>query len=265
MSLNPITGAVVSVDFINRRVERFDRMGGAGAVLELGSNPISVAIAEPSDSVWVGTANPSEIRLWDPDLTVATNVDTGFGDPEDLAFDPARGALWIADSRGGRLFHRRASGEVTVIGGFILPISVAIDRATGDAFLIDRARRSLFRVDALADTVIWTRAGFGGLYQALADPIRGGVWVSDNLAGTITRVDGTGAVVRLISGWAAPTGLALDPGSGDLWVTDASLGQLIRIRESGEVLQRLRGFSGPFAVAVTTPATDSSVRTHGNP
>lgn len=253
MSLNSRTGGVVSVDFINRRVERFDRSGVAGAVADLIADPISVAVAEPSDSVWVATANPSGIQLWTPDLTVPTLADTGFGDAEDMAWDPARGSLWIADSRGGRLFHRRASGEVTVIRGFTLPLSVTVDAATGDAFLIDRIRRSLHRVDAVADTILWTRAGFNGLYQALADPVRGGVWVSDNLGGTVTRVDGDGAIVRVIRGWEAPTGLALDPATGDLWMTDAAINQLVRMSESGEVLQRLPGLNGPFAVTVTIP------------
>lgn len=267
MSVNMIHGGVVSVDFINRRVERFDRSGEAGAVAELLADPISVAIAEPSDSVWVATANPSEIQLWAPDLTVPTLADTGYGDAEDMAWDAARRSLWIADSRRGRLLHRRASGEITVLGGFTLPISVAIDAATGDAFLIDRARRSLFRVDADADTVLWVRAGFGGLYQALADPIRGGVWVSDNLAGTVTRVDDNGSIVRVIRGWEAPTGLALDPASGDLWMTDAGSGQLVRLSESGEVLQRLRGLNGPFAVAVAQPVEMPGVeiQENGNP
>ncbi|TPW16977.1 MAG: hypothetical protein FD129_555 [bacterium] len=254
MSLNPATGGLITVDFFNRRIERFDRTGRRGPFQEIPGSPLSVAIAEPSDSAWVGSANPSILYSWTPDLSVSTEADTGIGDPEDLAWDPARGALWMVDSKRGRLIHRRASGGTTSIDGFSLPVSVAIDPGTGDAFLADRGRRTLFRIDAGADTILWLRAGFGGLYQALADPVRGGVWVTDNLAGTITRLGGDGSIVRVIADWEAPTGLALDPRNGDLWMTDAGVGQLVRLTETGQVLQRLHGLSGPFAVALTIPA-----------
>ncbi|HEX7879548.1 MAG TPA: hypothetical protein VF720_09065, partial [Candidatus Eisenbacteria bacterium] len=192
MSIESSTGRVASVDFINQRIETFDRTGRPLADALTIFNPQSVAIDEPGDGIWIGAANPSTIQLRSADLSTIASADTGFGDPEDIAVDPLTGALWIADSGSGRLFHRRRDGTVATIGGLSAPFSLSVDAATGDAFLADRARRTLFRVSALGDTVLWARPGFAGLYQALADPSTGGVWVSDNLAGSVTHVSGEG-------------------------------------------------------------------------
>jgi DNA-binding beta-propeller fold protein YncE len=253
MAFDPATGRVASVDFQARRVETFDRDGIAGPFLAVVGNPQSVAIDEPTGAVWIGTANPSAIERRTPDLATSTAADTGFGDPEDMAADPTTGGLWVADSDGGRLFHRRPDGRLAVIAGFSAPFSVALDAMSGDAFLIDRARRTLLRVSAAVDTVIWSRPGFAGLYQALADPATGGVWVSDNLAGTVTLVTAGGELSTVLEGFRAPTGLAHDPGGADLWITDAGTDELLRVSRSGEIHQRLAGFDGPFAVLVTLP------------
>jgi len=253
MAIESSTGRIASVDFINQRIETFDRTGQPLADVLTVTNPQSVAIDEPNDGIWIGAANPSTIQLRSADLSTIAAADTGFGDPEDIAVDPLTGSLWIADSGSGRLFHRRRDGTVAVLGGLSAPFSLSIDAATGDAFLADRARRTLFRVSALADTVLWARTGFAGLYQALANPATGGVWVSDNLAGSVTHVSGEGVVTFARTSFIAPTGLALDPVSTDIWITDAAADVLWKMSATGELRQGLTGFDGPFAVAVTLP------------
>jgi DNA-binding beta-propeller fold protein YncE len=252
LAVHPATGDVVSVDFFAGRVERFDPTGAATASALPGTDVLSVAFALPGDSVWVGGFGPSVVLLLTPDLGAPAAADTGYGGPEDLAWDPVRRALWVADSQLGRLLHRRSNGSVDTLSGFGVPFSVAVEEGSGDAWLIDRARRSVHRIDGEADTLLWSAAGFAGPYQLLPAG-DGSVWVSDNLSGRITRLAADGTVAQTLSGFEAPAGLALDPASGDLWVTDARRGELLRVGPAGEIRARLGGFDGPFAVGVALP------------
>lgn len=252
LAVHPVTGEVVSVDFFAGRVERFDRRGAARAAGRPGTSVLSVAWALPGDSAWVGGFDPSVVLLLPPDLGAPAEADTGYGGPEDLAWDPVRRALWVADSQLGRLYHRRADGAVDTLSGFGVPFSVAVEEGSGDAWLIDRGRRVVHRVDGVADTLLWTVGGFAGPYQLLPAG-DGGVWVSDNLSGRITRLGPDGTTARVLSGFDAPTGLALDPLTGDLWVTDARRGELLRVGPTGDIRARLGGFDGPFAVGAALP------------
>jgi DNA-binding beta-propeller fold protein YncE len=252
LAVHPVTGQAVSVDFFAGRVEVFDRHGGPAGSVTPGASVLSVAYALPGDSLWVGGFDPSVVLLLPPNLGAPAVADTGYGGPEDLAWDPVRRALWVADSQFGRLYHRRAGGAVDTLSGFGVPFSVAVDEGTGDAWLIDRSRRMVHRVDGVADTLLWSAGGFAGPYQLL--PLADGtVWVSDNLSGRITRLAVDGSVAETRDGFEAPAGLALDPATGDLWVTDARRGELLRIGPAGEVRARLGGFDGPFAVGVAIP------------
>lgn len=253
LDVHPFSGEVTAADFYEGRVERFDRRGALLARRDLDALPLSVAVVAADSTVWVGCHEPSRLLHLSASLTTVIEADTGVGVPEDLAWDNARGHLWVADSDGGRLLHRWPSGGYTALGGFERPFSVAVDPSSGDAWLVDRAAGVVHRVDARADTILFSISFLGAPYTVIADPATGGAWVTDSGAGLVWHLAPDGGVDGQIGGLRTPAGIAIDPGSGDLWVTDATADQLVRLNRQGGILARLGGFSSPFAVVAAIP------------
>ncbi len=250
LDILPGNGGVVTADFFERKVDRYDRDGARQATLSTGGQPLSVAMNPADSTVWIGIYGPSVLEHRSPSLTVLVSADSGIGIPEDIALDIRRGDVWVADSE-GRLLHRRPDGSMTVLEGFDRPFSVAVDPATGDCWMADRGG-AVFRVSGAADTVLFRNDAFAAPFQVISDG-EGGAWVTDNAAGRIVRLDPAGTTITTLTDVRNPGGLARDPASGDLWVTDLRADQLVRISPTGAVLARLDGFSGPFEVRVAVP------------
>lgn len=252
LSVDPRTGRAATVDNYDRRIEVFDPAGGRLASVITTGSPISLAWRPGDGSILVGSFDPSGVARWPAGLTATTENDTAFEAPIDLAWDEERGATWVADSERGVLIHRRSDGSRRVVEGFASPFSVAVDPPTGDCWMVDRRGQALYRVSAVADTVLARFEELAAPYMTISDGA-GGAWLTDNGLDRVFRLDGQARVVAEVSGWGRPVAMARDPLTGDLWVTDSSRGELVRMAPDGSIRSRQGGFSAPFRIAVAVP------------
>lgn len=208
--------------------------------------------------------------------------------PGDLAIDAGARIGWLVDAGRQRVFWfslaaADAIALVPVDATFVQPVALAAQ--AGGCWIADQAQgRVLFyRTDG-------TRAAeFHALAtpEALASGAEGTAWLLGDAGHSLTRLDRTGAALRLDLPFAAAVGLAVDGASGDCWVlgerdlavlaADGTLEQhwtdvpggrglsfdavqqrawiatgdaLLKFAAEGQALARLDGFSSIVRIAV---------------
>ncbi|MFI5953255.1 hypothetical protein ACIBZJ_05735, partial [Cryptosporangium sp. NPDC051539] len=153
-----------------------------------------------------------------------------------------------ADWSGGRLIAVTVErGELTPWGdGYTEPESLSL---VGDDALITERGGILLRQDLTTPgraSAVIVASGLGAAHQVVRTADGAAALVADRAGGRIVRVDlGTGAMAVLVSGLAAPVGVALGP-DGAVYVTEQGSGNLTRHAPDGLADVVLSGLVSPF-------------------
>ena len=198
-----------------------------GQVPNVGSRPGSIAYG--SGSLWVANLDDQTVARVDPSSrSVERSIPVG-DTPTGLATSP--GAVWVVGSSGG-------SPSVTVRR--IDPQFETVSRTTRIANVVPGGPGSV----ATRASAVWV-APSSGLLSRLdprtsevaqrIDPNAGptgiavggdAVWVTDNGANTVTRIDSTGLLTAVAVG-NGPSGIAV--GAGGIWVANTLDNTAVRI------------------------------------
>jgi YVTN family beta-propeller protein len=203
---------------------RSDNVVGAVGV---GARPGGVAFG--SGSVWVANADDQTVSRINPTtLQTVRTVPVG-GTPTGIAASP--GAIWVAESVPGAsaVAVTRIDPEFNSPGragriGNVDPGGPAAIAARGNAVWVAPSSGLLTRLDTAAE-----RAGPAvdpNAAPAAMDVGDGAVWVTDNHADTVTRVDRTGSLTPIPVG-NGPNGIAV--GAGGVWIADSLDNKIARI------------------------------------
>ncbi len=235
-----VAGGIANGDFVD---------GGDAQSTPIGS-PTGVAVAATGA---VFFANGNLVGRVDTDGTVHLVVAAPIQGPAALALGED-GTLYIADSRGNRVWRRSPVGAMTVLAGtgtsgfggddasaldaqLNHPMGLAVDGA-GDVLIADEGNNRIRRVDAHTN-VITTIAGsrdiygFGGdggpadlaslsLPFGVAVARNGDVFISDTGNDRVRRIDKNSRITTVVGGHGelyGPGGLAISS-SGDLDIAD---------------------------------------------
>ena len=217
--------------------------------VSVGTRPDGIAFG--SGSMWVANADDQTVSRIDPTrLQTVRNIPVG-GTPTGIA--ASRGAIWVAESVPGASSvavtrvdpEFNSPGRTTRIGNVDPGGRVAI-AARGNAVWVAPSSGLLTRLDAVtgrADHSVDPNAG-----PAAVDVGDGAVWVTDDQADNVARVDPTGLVTQIPVG-NGPTGIAV--GAGGVWVADSLDNRLTRIDPgSSSVTDTIPVGRSPSGVAV---------------
>jgi alkaline phosphatase len=111
----------------------------------------------------------------------------------------------------------------------------------------------------------------GGLSSpdGLAFSPGGILYVAEETAGRVSRVEADGSVTRVVFGLDSPEGIAFDAGGNLYVVEDVAVGRLIQVTPAGRLNILADGLAAPEGVAVgadgTLYVTESTLQSAGNP
>ena len=243
-------------DGSNHRVRRVDASGTI------------TTIAGDGEGGYSGDGGPAvRARL---DLPTALTVDRS-------------GNLYFVDARNNRIRRVDTSGTITTVAGtgesgfsgeggpavsawLYDPVGIAFDKL-GNLYIADRKNNRIRRVDASG--VITTVAGIGergysgdggpavrarlDLPTHVALDSSGNLYIADTLNQRIRRVDASGTITTVVTGFHHPRGIAVDR-SGNLYVADTWRNRIRQVDPSGTITTVAgtgeRGFSGDGGPAI---------------
>jgi DNA-binding beta-propeller fold protein YncE len=213
-------------------------------------SPVSVLVARPDSSAWVGDAGsallihlyPSGVRADPPALS-------GLDDPGSLALDRTDGSLWVVEQGGDRVRRYTAAGALAATAIVSHPSRVAVDPQTHEAWVTSLDHARVVRI-AADGTLLDTLTTFAGPIGIAVDASRGRVWVADAAADQVVALSTAGAVQFRIGPEPLPREIALDPVSGEAWVTLGGAGAVARLSPDGRELQRVGGLTDPWGIAL---------------
>jgi YVTN family beta-propeller protein len=220
-------------------------------VVPVGSRP--GAITYGSGSLWVANQDDQTVSRVDP-TTLQTPPPIPVGDPP-TALAAGAGRVWVATSDLNPFSTTVAVGRIDPQFNYLVPV-VRIGNvvgggpeavaAQGDQVWAAPSTGLLTRIDPATDRV-------AGRLDPKASPSAiaigdGAVWVADNEADNVTRVDPTGLLTPIAVG-NGPSGIAV--GDGGVWVADALDNALVRIDpNTPAVTNTIPVGSSPAGVAV---------------
>ena len=251
--------------FLSRTVDRVLTRGSRRAALDqfwtpqndtvLGLTTVGSApefLKSDGADIWVannGGASVSRVRASDGKL-----LETWTGATSAFGVLVAMGRILVTgDTSPGNLYRidpSQAAGAVTTVASTLGggPTGIAFDGArvwTANGF-------GSVSIVTPGTTIPWTvttvTTGFSSLLGALYDGAN--VWVTDNSAGTLLKLDSAGAILQTVTLGGNPVFPAFDGTS--IWVPSNSSSSVSVVRaSSGAVLQTLtgNGLNGPRAAA----------------
>ena len=222
--------------------------GSGSASLRVGANSLAVidprsntvvastsvgdrpgAITFGSGSLWVANMDDQTVSRIDPASLRPVRVLPMGGTPTGIA--ASSGAIWVTESvpRASAVSVTRVDPEFSSPGravriGNVDPGGPASIAARGNAVWVAPSSGLLTRLDAATGRpghAVDPNAGPAAV--AVGD---GAVWVTDGIAGTVTRVDPTGQLTPIAVG-DGPSGIAV--GEGGVWVADSVDNKVTRI------------------------------------
>ena len=190
--------------------------------------------------------------------------------PKSLAVNQSDGSVWVADYIHKRVVRFDESGEIIgTITGFSLPRSVSLVDGSGDCWVTDEGKNSLYLFDGdltgdvnIADADI-TVGGFDTprVVKALAD---GGCWVLDIGNGEVVHIGSEGAVIATVTDFGTPTSVARSPAGDVLLVTDAFHGAVFAIDAEVTGTVSFKVVGTVFVDGILNPAHISVDRDRGH-
>jgi YVTN family beta-propeller protein len=214
------------------------------AAIDVGTNRVAAAVAvgarpgavaSGSGSLWVGNLDDQTVSRVDPG-TLSTLATIPVGSPP-TGIATSAGGVWVVGSNlnpgaytgPSSVIVRRVDPDFDTLSakvriGNVVPAGPGAVAAQGSSVWVAPSTGLLTRIDAVT----------GAMAQQLdpnASPAgiaigEGAVWVSDNEANNVVRVDPTGLLTPISVGHG-PTGIAV--GAGGVWVADSLDDAAVRI------------------------------------
>jgi DNA-binding beta-propeller fold protein YncE len=190
--------------------------------------------------------------------------------PTSLAVNQNDGSVWVADYTHKRVVRFDESGVIKgTVTGFSYPRSVSIVESTGDCWVTDEGRDSIYLFDGdLAGEANVAAAGITvvgfdtpRVVKAIGD---GGCWVLDIGKGELVHVGSNGAIIATVTGLGTPTSVAPSPVGDVLLVTDAFHGAVFAIDAEVTGTESLKSVGNVFVDGILNPAHISVDRDRGH-
>jgi len=141
--------------------------------------------------------------------------------------------IWVADYYNNEVVRLSDLGQpLARIKGFYRPNMVAVDTATGDAWITDRSNDQVVKLSPdtpdgyninNTDAPIYHKIiqGFGDPDGISVNPSDHSAWVADKTNHCIVQISAQGVIQKRIYGFNNPVNVIPDPDSGKIWVADA--------------------------------------------
>lgn len=227
--------------------------------------PNGVDVYRADGSAWVIDFYADTLTKFDRDgnklfqTTPPGDEEPTLRQPTSLAVNQDDGSVWVADYTHKRVVRFDDSGGIIgTITGFSLPRSVSLAGGSGDCWVTDEGKDSLYLFDGdltgdanIADADI-TVGGFDTprVVKALA----GGCWVLDIGNGEVVHIDSDGGVIATITDFGTPTYATLSPAGDVLLVTDAFHGAVFAIDAEVTGTVSLKVVGTVFVDGILNPA-----------
>jgi YVTN family beta-propeller protein len=225
------------------------RSGRVTDVVPVGNAPGPITAG--AGSLWVGNVGDESVSRIDP-RSLATLRTLTLGAPP-TALAVARRAVWVVESSAtaeqvsvSRIDPGFNTIKRTAVLGDVVPQSAGSLAASGNTLWVAPYAGLLSRLDTTSGRAVQQvdpNASPAGVAAGA-----GAVWVTDNAAGTVTRVDPTGFLTVIPVG-TEPTGIAV--GDGAVWVADTGDDRVVRIDPSSRaVTNSVAVGAAPLALTV---------------
>jgi sugar lactone lactonase YvrE len=170
IATDPTTGTVWVCARSGNEVRRYARTGTLIGATPIGA-PSRVAVDSLTGDAWVTSFEGAAVYRISSDGTVVTTVP--FSGPIGVAVDNRRDRIWVADARAGQAVAVRRGGAIEFrVGGLVETREIAVDLATGDAWVTCPGMKSVARLSA-SGAILERLGGFDDPYGIALDPAQG--------------------------------------------------------------------------------------------
>ena len=249
-------GAIVACDFGNNRIQEFGpdlsfvrQWGMRGELPSQFKEPCGVAVG-PTGDIFVADTWNHRVQEFAPDAKFVREWGAGFYGPRGIAVDP-KGSVFVTDTGNNRIVRFSASGLKEIEWGskgpepghFLEPIGIAAD-AAGKVYVCDNGngRLQIFSRDGqfLSAFAVpgWESKVYSEPY-VMVDP-HGSIWLTVPGAKEIRNYDGSGRLLRTVTGnsipgvvFDTPMGIAFSAAKSEIVIADLEH-RLVRIPYAGQ-------------------------------
>jgi YVTN family beta-propeller protein len=189
------------------------------ASIAVGRGPDDIAV-DDAGSVWVTNAQDDTLtRIAEKSGRTAGAPIAAGDDPDGVV--AAKGVVWVASAKQGRVLRFETAGEAPVPGGTIdvgaQPEGIALGRQL--VWVANIQDGTVNRIDRASPSVVGAPIGVGGKPTGIF--VGSSVWVTNNADATVTRIDPSTAQVV-----GAPIAVGRQPrgvveGEGSVWVANS--------------------------------------------
>jgi YVTN family beta-propeller protein len=189
------------------------------ASIAVGRGPDDIAV-DDAGSVWVTNAQDDTLTRIDEKSGRIAGAPVAAGDDPDGVV-AAKGVVWLASAKQGRVLRFETSGDAPVPGGTIdvgaQPEGIALGRQL--VWVANIQDGTVNRIDRASPSVVGAPIGVGGKPTGIF--VGSSVWVTNNADATVTRIDPSTAQVV-----GAPIAVGRQPrgvveGEGSVWVANS--------------------------------------------
>jgi hypothetical protein len=248
VAVDTTTGHVWSSDPDAAEVRVLDAASGVSLTIPVSGTPGAIATVNGDSSAWVCAEDAGLVLHLGPDGQ-RLGTWSGFSLPLSVAVSGFDGSIWVCEHDGNRVWRRDLELGTTTNVTLSQPSRVAVDAATGEAWVTSFANAVLWKLSP-ACVPMDTIGGFAGPVGVAVDAQRSTVWVADPSGDQVRvfAVDGTPRFT--VTGLPGARSVAVDPLTGEGWVATIGSGEVIRISATGTVIHRLGGTGVPNDIAV---------------
>jgi YVTN family beta-propeller protein len=189
------------------------------ASIKVGRGPDGIAV-DDAGSVWVTNAQDDTLsRIDEKSGRIAGDPIAAGDDPDGVV--AAKGVVWLASAKQGRVLRFEASGDAPVPGGTIdvgaQPEGISLGRQL--VWVANIQDGTVNRIDRASPSVVGAPIGVGGKPTGIF--VGSSVWVTNNADATVTRIDPSTAQVvgAPIAVGQLPRGVV--EGEGSVWVANS--------------------------------------------
>jgi DNA-binding beta-propeller fold protein YncE len=189
------------------------------AAIGVGRGPDGIAV-DDAGSVWVTNARDDTLTRIDERSGRVVGQPIAAGDDPDGVV-AAKGVVWLASAKQGRVLRFETAGDAPVPGGTIdvgaQPEGIALGRQL--VWVANIQDGTVNRIDRASPSVVGAPIGVGGKPTGIF--VGSSVWVTNNADATVTRIDPSTAQVV-----GAPIPVGREPrgvieGAGSVWVANS--------------------------------------------
>jgi YVTN family beta-propeller protein len=189
------------------------------ASIAVGRGPDDIAV-DDAGSVWVTNAQDDTLTRIDEKSGRIAGAPVAAGDDPDGVV-AAKGVVWLASAKQGRVLRFETSGDAPVPGGTIdvgaQPEGIALGRQL--VWVANIQDGTVNRIDRASPSAVGAPIGVGGKPTGIF--VGSSVWVTNNADATVTRIDPSTAQVV-----GAPIAVGRQPrgvieGEGSVWVANS--------------------------------------------